>query len=85
MDIEFSKHAMEQMELRGISHAEVMFVLRSPGQVIREVNYVIFQSVVDGGGQRFLFRIFVNDHRSPNLVITVYKTTKINKYYEGEI
>ncbi|MBX2905978.1 MAG: DUF4258 domain-containing protein [Taibaiella sp.] len=85
MKIEFSRHALEQMELRDISMEMVRFVLNKPAQVIREDNNVIYQSVVEQDNHKYLVRIFVNDHKKPNVVITAYKTSKISKYYEGEI
>ena len=35
--------------------------------------------------KQFVFRIFVNICKQPNLVITAYKTSRISKYYEDKI
>jgi hypothetical protein len=78
MNFVFSKHALEQMELRSISKSIVEEILANPGQVKIEEDNKVYQSVVEKG--RYLIRIFVNDKRSPKTVITVYKTSKINKY-----
>jgi hypothetical protein len=32
-----------------------------------------------------LIRIFVNINKTPALIVTVYRTSKIEKYYEGKI
>jgi len=82
-DIVFSKHALAQMELRGISKAEAEVILKSPQEVKEENGKKVFQSVTENGN--YLIRIFVNDNVIPAVIITVYKTSKISKYYEGKI
>jgi len=82
MNFVFSKHALEQMELRSISKSIVEEILASPDQIKAEAGKIVYQSVVEKG--RYLIRIFVNDE-SPKTVITVYKTSKISKYYESKI
>jgi Domain of unknown function (DUF4258) len=82
MNFVFSKHALEQMELRSISKSIVEEILASPDQIKAEEGKMVYQSVVEKG--RYLIRIFVNDE-SPKTVITVYKTSKISKYYESKI
>jgi hypothetical protein len=79
MDFEFSKHALEQMELRGISKDIVKKILVKPEQIRNEDGNKVYQSMV----KEYLIRIFVNEKKNPKLIITVYKTSKIKKYYEG--
>jgi hypothetical protein len=31
----------------------------------------------------FLYRVFVNTQLFPNVIVTLYRTTKIDKYYES--
>ena len=83
MEFEFSKHALEQIKLRQISLAIANKVLKNPDQVVKENGNRIYQSIISTAGKKYLIRIFVNTHKTPNLVITVYKTSKISKYYEG--
>ena len=83
MKFKFSKHALEQMHLRQISRQTVEKILTKPEQKKRETGKTIYQSVVMRSGKIFLIRIFVNHLKNPNLIITVYKTSKIKKYYEG--
>jgi len=83
MNINFSKHALAQMSLRHISLTDAINVLESPDQIIEEEGKKIFQSVFLENNKPYLIRIFVNIQKIPNLVITVYKTSKIDKYYEG--
>jgi hypothetical protein len=82
---DFSKHALEQMLLRDISVHIVEKVLKNPDEIIDDNDKRIYQSVISFDDMRYLIRIFVNHHKAPNLVITVYKTSKIRKYYEGKI
>ena len=83
-EIIFSKHALEQMQLRGISIVIAENILQSPQQIINEDGKRIFQSIVNFENEgEYLVRIFVNTIKEPNLVITAYRTSKIDKYYEG--
>lgn len=79
MDFKFSKHALEQMELRGISVDTVKKILAHPEQIKTGNDHKVYQSIIG----THLIRIFVNDQKNPKLVLTVYKTSKIKKYYEG--
>ena len=83
-NVVFSKHALEQMELRNIPVEIVEAILNSPQQTILELEKKIFQSIVNFENEgEYLVRIFVNINKQPNLVITVYKTSKIEKYHES--
>jgi Domain of unknown function (DUF4258) len=79
MNFVFSKHALEQMELRGISKTLVEQIVEKPLLTKEEDGLKIYQSIIDD----YLFRIFVNENKDPKLIITVYKTSKIKKYNEG--
>lgn len=76
MNFDFSKHALLQMNLRNISQSEVINVLQNPDKINTENEIHIYQLVQLG----YLYRVFVNPIKNPKLVITVYKTSKINKY-----
>ena len=83
LDFKFSKHALEQMELRGIFKETVRKVLLTPDHIKTEDGKKVYQSILEDG--RSLIRIFVNYKKDPKVIITVYKTSKIKKYYEGQI
>lgn len=81
MDASFSKHALERMNRRRINEETVWLVLGHPNSVIRETECThIYQKVLEEQESKYLYRVFVNICKSPNLIITVYKTSKINKY-----
>ena len=88
MDFIISKHAQEQMVRRGISYETVLSVVSQPDQTVaddEDPTVVIYQSLVKENGQMFLMRVFVNRVKQPNIVVTLYKTTKISKYYEVQV
>lgn len=80
MDVEFSLHALEQMQKRKISLDTIKNILDAPLQVIQQDDKQIFQGVVPFDNKNYLIRVFVNIVKQPNLVITVYLTSKIDKY-----
>jgi len=88
MDFIFSRHAHEQMARRGISRETVTNVVLCPDQTIADnetPTKIIYQSLIKEDNRMFLLRVFVDTDKHPNVIITVYKTTKISKYYEGKI
>ena len=88
MDLVFSRHASEQMFRRGINQETVMQVVSYPDQIIADIDdstLVIYQSLINENNQIFLLRVYVNRTKHPNVIVTLYKTTKISKYYEGKI
>ena len=81
-----SRHAKEQMEVRGISEEQVWEVVQNPEQIIKhDDEKIILQSRVTlDDGKNYLIRVFINVIKEPNLIITVYKTGKIKKYWRNE-
>ena len=55
-------------------------VLEEPQQVyVDEFDVLVYQSVLEfPNGRKYLLRIFVAD-REPKHIITIYRTSKINK------
>ncbi|GAB3500316.1 hypothetical protein GCM10027341_25380 [Spirosoma knui] len=77
----FSAHALEQIALRGLAPDMVEAVLKAPDKIIEEGDgQVIYQSLVKRDEKDCLLRVFVNSNKIPNLVKTVYLTSKISKY-----
>ena len=79
-----TKHAAEEMEERGITAEVLDQVMQSPGQVVTERDdLVAYQAVLhfaDCGNM--LVRAIV-DPSNPKRVITVYRTSKIAKYWRA--
>ena len=83
MKFRLSRHALEEIERRGIPRDLLDQVLQSPQQILPERDgKKIYQSQVEFGGSKlFLLRAFVNDAVEPAVVVTVYRTSKIEKYW----
>jgi len=41
-----------------------------------QTDVTIYQKAIDG----YLYRVFINHKKEPNLIITFYRTSKIKKY-----
>lgn len=83
MKYKLSRHARQEMERRKISQEMVEQVLTRPQQIIpQEPGKKIYQSQLDcGDGKIFLVRVVVAEKISPPVVVTVYRTKKISKYW----
>lgn len=85
MPFRFSDHATEEVKRRGIPMDLVRSSLASPQQIITErEGRKAYQSQVDfGEGNVFLLRVIVADNIDPAVVVTVYRTRKIAKYWRS--
>jgi hypothetical protein len=83
MKFTYSRHALDEMKRRGISARTVQAVLDSPGQIIPDVGQKqVYQSKIRfGKAKTFLVRVVVAFDVDPPLVVTVYRTSKIDKYW----
>ena len=83
-----SEHARAEMARRQIAESIVARVLKPPGQIlpVREGRR-LFQSKIEMGkpSRTYLLRVFVDIDRSPPEVVTVYRTSKIDKYWSDEL
>lgn len=85
-EFRISKHAKEQMDERGISEQMVFDIIQNPAQTVPEDDTLIYQSIrfFVEEGRDYLGRVFVNIVKEPHLVITVYRTSRIEKYWKNE-
>ncbi|MBF0564909.1 MAG: DUF4258 domain-containing protein [Nitrospirae bacterium] len=83
MNYKISLHAEHEMKRRQISRHFVDIVLDAPQQIVDEYGgKKAYQSQIDfGKGKIYLLRVIVNESVNPKLVVTVYKTSKICKYW----
>lgn len=83
MKFKLSNHALEEMERRGIPREILERVLANPQQVVVErEGKKAYQSQIDFGvGTMYLLRAIVNDALDPAVMITVYRTRNIQKYW----
>jgi hypothetical protein len=77
-------HAAEEMRRRRIDEAAVRQVLQTPEQreTVRAGRDVL-QSRIDVEAKTYLLRVFVDVDRHPPEVVTVYRTSKIEKYWRS--
>jgi type VI protein secretion system component Hcp len=80
MNVAFSKHAVTQMESRSIPKELAEKVIDNPDQKLLQGELMILQSKILINGTPYLLRVFINGHKIPPTVVTVYMTSKIEKY-----
>ena len=85
-----SRHVIERSEERGIPLPVIEEVLQNPAQVIDdesgEPGQKVYQSIASFAEKgSYLVRVFVNIDKIPPVVKSVYRTSKISKYYESEV
>ena len=83
MRFRLSVHVKEEMTRRGIPLGLLESVLESPQQVVpTKEGKKAYQSQIDfGSGKMYLLRAIVLDDVEPPLVVTAYRTSKIQKYW----
>jgi hypothetical protein len=78
----YSAHALNEMTKRKIDRSDVDAVLSAPVQKVPEHEEIVcYQSQIFIADKPYLLRVMVNETKSPFLVVTVYKTSKIGKYW----
>ena len=79
-----SDHARWEMGRRGITESDVNKILRGPEQceMVRPGRYVYQSREILGlPPKTYLLRVFVDVDRDPPQVVTVYRTSKVEKYW----
>jgi hypothetical protein len=82
-----SAHARSEMGRRGVTEDVVRRVVASPDQeLFVRGGRIVLQSRVEIGSppKRYLVRVFIHIDRRPARVVTVYRTTKVDKYWRNE-
>jgi hypothetical protein len=84
MSYRLSDHAIKQIGDREIPIALLEQVIDSPEQVLEQSDgSKVYQSRVSGLNNKiYLLRVFINDIAIPRIVISVYMTSKVKKYWE---
>jgi hypothetical protein len=83
MEFKFSKHALEEAIRRDISLDSVESVLQKPQQIVQEYGGKnAYQAKIESSSGRMkLLRVIVDDTKTPSVVVTVYRTSRVNKYW----
>jgi hypothetical protein len=84
-DYEITEHAAFEMHRRGIEDSIVRRVLGAPEQryVVRSGRDVL-QSRIQIAGKTYLLRVFIDVDRQPAEVVTVYRTSRVEKYWRAD-
>ena len=85
VDYLLTEHAIFELKRRGLEEKALDRLLRSPGQRLEvRPGRVVLQSRYQEQGAEYLLRVFVDIDRIPAEVVTVYRTSKVAKYWRGE-
>ena len=76
----FSLHSSEQLAKRGITEQVALWIIENATEKFTQENVTIYQGLINENDKNYLVRIFVNETKTPALIITGYKTSKIQKY-----
>lgn len=85
MNFILTRHAQDQLAERNIPLPLVQSVLESPEQIVEERGMSVYQSRVEIDGKTHLLRVVTNDRTNPVIIVTVYPTTQINRYWRGDL
>jgi hypothetical protein len=84
MSHELSAHVQQEMLRRGIPLAVVEAILAAPAQKVPEHGDIVcYQSKIEINQKPYLVRVMVSETKTPPKVVTVYRTSKINKYWKA--
>ncbi len=86
MRLQLSRHAEQKMARRQIPRPWLESVLENPEQRVPESGgKEILQSRFESGdGKIYLVRAVVSRDKEPAVVVTVYRTSKVEKYWRPE-
>ncbi|HDR51508.1 MAG TPA: DUF4258 domain-containing protein [Mariniphaga anaerophila] len=81
MDILFSNHALERMKARKIFKERVITIIEQPDTIIPQDEKIrIYSKLINDENKLYLYRVFLKIEMKAMTVITVYRTSKIEKY-----
>jgi len=83
MEFKLSSHARQEIERRNIPLSLIDEVMRNPQQIGPAAEGMqVYQSKFDyGSGKMYLLRIIVDENALPSVIVTAYRTSKIEKYW----
>jgi hypothetical protein len=83
MKFQLSKHLEQEAAQRGIPWAVVEAVLAAPEQTVSELGTVVcYQSRMTINAKPYLVRVMVEQGKEPPVAVSVYRTSKIEKYWK---
>ena len=80
-----TEHAELEMSRRQIDPEWVAAIMATPEQIVEGLNgRKVFQSRIESGGKTHLVRLVVEEWHSTPVVVTIYRTSRIEKYWRVE-
>jgi len=84
-DYEITEHAAFEIQRRQIEESLVRRVLAAPEQRhVARPGREVLQSRIGVAGKTYLLRVFVDVDRQPAEVVTVYRTSRLAKYWRAD-
>lgn len=81
MRFRFSPHAERELTRRKLNRTKVLEIARNPDRKVPgRGGRIIREGIFEWNGKRRLLRIVVDEDVDPPCIVTVYQTSKINKY-----
>ena len=81
MVIKYTKHALQRIAARNIKRDEIILAVNQPDDIVYdETGTVIAQKRIGD----LLLRVFYYEEEGSKIIITGYKTSKIEKYLPKE-
>ena len=77
---QFSSHSLEQLAKRNITQETALWVIENAVEKTIQDGVTLYQNIILENNKTYLIRVFVNENKTPPLIITAYKTSKIQKY-----
>jgi uncharacterized phage-associated protein len=82
MDYTLTDHAKKEAQRRLIIPEWIESTMLHPEQVtLGADNRKVYQSRIVADGKTYLIRLIVEDWQQPPVIVTVYRTSKIEKYW----
>jgi hypothetical protein len=83
LNFSISKHAVVEMARRQISLEQLESLMNHPDQIMEaHGGLVCYQGLSTKNGKPGLLRVIINDASNPKNIVTIYRTTKIKKYWK---
>ena len=83
MQVRFTPHALAECERRSIETETIQRIVESPEQIVPNIGgRVVYQSKIPFGNKSYLVRVVVEVTDQEIVVITAYRTSKIDKYWD---
>ena len=73
-------HSLEQLAKRNITKEIALWVIENTTEKLVEDGVTVFQNIIIENNKAYLIWVFVNEDKTPPLIITAYKTSKTQKY-----